>query len=109
MHLFIILMECSDECKSLGIRPPNYQECSDRRGEFQHIATAYAKLTSSGGRTAWSSIVEVNGSKHQARYWYDGSWVNNAREDAAEVALQRMGVVPAPRGPHSRLLGAIAV
>ncbi|CAD0094801.1 unnamed protein product [Aureobasidium vineae] len=61
------------------------------------------------GRTAWSSVVEVNGCKHQARYWYDGDWVNNAREDAAEVALQRMGVVPIPRGPHARLLGSISV
>lgn len=32
--------------------------------------------------------------KHQARFWYDGDWVNNAREDAAEVALQNLGVVP---------------
>ncbi|KAG9717236.1 hypothetical protein KCU73_g15418, partial [Aureobasidium melanogenum] len=87
------LTEYADECRSRGLRAPNFQECSDRRG----------------GRTAWSSVVEVNGCKHQARYWYDGDWVNNAREDAAEVALQRMGVVPVPRGPHARLLGSISV
>ncbi|THW40671.1 hypothetical protein D6D25_04748 [Aureobasidium pullulans] len=87
-----MLMKLVDECRSRGLRAPNFQECSDRRG----------------GRTAWSSVVEVNGCKHQARYWYDGDWVNNAREDAAEVALQRMGVIPAPRGPHARLLGSIS-
>ncbi|RYP49298.1 hypothetical protein DL768_004981 [Monosporascus sp. mg162] len=39
------------------------------------------------GRTAWSSIVTVNGRQIQARYWYDGKNLNNAREDAAEAAL----------------------
>ncbi|KAI5198238.1 hypothetical protein E4T38_07601 [Aureobasidium subglaciale] len=82
-----------DECRRRGFRAPNFQECSDRRG----------------GRTAWSSVVEVDGCKHQARFWYDGDWVNNAREDAAEVALQRMGVVPSPPGPHARLFGSISV
>jgi hypothetical protein len=38
--------------------------------------------------------VEVDGTKHQARFWYDGTWVNNAREDAAEVALQYLGIIP---------------
>lgn len=28
--------------------------------------------------------------RFQARYWYDGTFVNNAREDAAEVALHRL-------------------
>ena len=40
-----------------------------------------------GGRTAWSSSVIVQGRKFAARYWYDGAFVNNAQEDAAEVAL----------------------
>ncbi|RYP65687.1 hypothetical protein DL771_008186 [Monosporascus sp. 5C6A] len=39
------------------------------------------------GRTAWSSIVTVHGRQIQARYWYDGKNLNNAREDAAEAAL----------------------
>ncbi len=29
----------------------------------------------------------VYGSVHSARFWYDGKNVNNAKEDAAEVAL----------------------
>ena len=40
-----------------------------------------------GGRTAWSSSVIVQGKTFAARYWYDGPFVNNALEDAAEVAL----------------------
>ncbi|KAI0198425.1 hypothetical protein F4808DRAFT_462890 [Astrocystis sublimbata] len=40
-----------------------------------------------GGRTAWSSVVHVYGQRFQARYWYDGNNLNNAREDAAEAAF----------------------
>jgi hypothetical protein len=39
-----------------------------------------------GGRTAWSSKVVVDGQCHAARYWYDGRYLNNAKEDVAEVA-----------------------
>jgi len=40
-----------------------------------------------GGRTAWSSTVTVYGQSFAARYWYDGKNLNNAKEDAAEMAL----------------------
>lgn len=43
-----------------------------------------------GGRTAWSSTVTINQTNISARYWYDGQYVNNAKEDAAEVALQHL-------------------
>jgi hypothetical protein len=43
-----------------------------------------------GGRTAWSSTVTVQGQAIAARYWYDGQYVNNAKEDAAEVALKHL-------------------
>lgn len=129
------LIPATDQCKSLGFRPPAYQECSDRRGKsFQefnleahsvqrpgvspstshrpsfscsHRYFGVSYLTRLGGRTAWSSTVEVNGAKHQARYWYDGTWINNAREDAAEVALQHLGVINTPRSPHVHFYGAI--
>ena len=42
-----------------------------------------------GGRTAWSSTVTVQGRNIAARYWYDGQFLNNAKEDAAEVALMQ--------------------
>ncbi|KAI0430011.1 hypothetical protein F5Y09DRAFT_243357 [Xylaria sp. FL1042] len=59
-------------CRDYQIQPPDYQLVSDRRG----------------GRTAWSSVVMVYGQRIEARYWYDGNNLNNAREDAAEAALQ---------------------
>jgi hypothetical protein len=34
--------------------------------------------------------VIVQGQNIAARYWYDGQYVNNAKEDAAEVALKRL-------------------
>ncbi|KAG7286575.1 hypothetical protein NEMBOFW57_008886 [Staphylotrichum longicolle] len=61
-----------DTCRDYNIAAPIFQIVSDRRG----------------GRTAWSSTVTVYGSVHAARFWYDGKNVHNAKEDAAEVALQ---------------------
>lgn len=43
--------------------------------------------TTTGGRTAWSSRVTISGQILAARFWYDGKNLNNAKEDAAEVAL----------------------
>lgn len=40
----------------------------------------------------------------QARFWYDGQYVNNAREDAAERALQAFGQLPTPQGPQMQHL-----
>ncbi|KAF1819400.1 uncharacterized protein K489DRAFT_325584, partial [Dissoconium aciculare CBS 342.82] len=59
-------------CLSSGRPAPRYQVVSDRRG----------------GRTAWSAVVEVAGITYRAQFWYDGQYVNNAKEDAAEKALQ---------------------
>ncbi|KAE8148399.1 hypothetical protein BDV25DRAFT_18888 [Aspergillus avenaceus] len=50
---------------------PTYNIVSDRRG----------------GRTAWSSYVTLPGRQLQGRYWYDGAYIDNAKEDAAEVAM----------------------
>lgn len=53
-------------------------------------------LSPAGGRTAWSSTVTISPpSSHsqqtvQARYWYDGQYVHNAKEDAAEVAFRTL-------------------
>lgn len=60
-----------EACREYQIAAPVFQIVSDRRG----------------GRTAWSSRVTVHGSVHHARFWYDGKNLNNAREDAAEVAF----------------------
>ncbi|KAI1078131.1 hypothetical protein F5B20DRAFT_243613 [Whalleya microplaca] len=61
----------AEVCREYNIQAPHFQLVSDRRG----------------GRTAWSSIVTVYGKQIEARYWYDGRNLNNAREDAAEAAL----------------------
>ncbi|CAL5869428.1 uncharacterized protein PFLUO_LOCUS3657 [Penicillium psychrofluorescens] len=48
-----------------------------------------------GGRTAWSSTVSIQGYQNiAARYWYDGQYINNAKEDAAEVALKVLNEQP---------------
>ncbi|KAF4772751.1 hypothetical protein HER10_EVM0011411 [Colletotrichum scovillei] len=60
-----------DACREANIMPPVFQLISDRRG----------------GRTAWSSRVTVHGRTLSARFWYDGKNLNNAKEDAAEMAL----------------------
>lgn len=36
-------------------------------------------------------MVSVEGQDYQARNWYDGNHVGNAKEDAAEIALLRLG------------------
>ncbi|QKX54870.1 uncharacterized protein TRUGW13939_01960 [Talaromyces rugulosus] len=67
-----------EHCRAAKLREPLFHIVSDRRG----------------GRTAWSSTVDVAGLNIAARYWYDGQYLNNAREDAAEVALQQLNAQP---------------
>ncbi|MCJ1460740.1 hypothetical protein MMC28_011122 [Mycoblastus sanguinarius] len=58
-------------CQTNGIGAPNYNILSDRRGK----------------QTARSCTVSMSEHTATARYWYDGTYVNTAKEDAAEVAL----------------------
>ncbi|KAF1995280.1 hypothetical protein P154DRAFT_526480 [Amniculicola lignicola CBS 123094] len=64
----------SDYCDAVHCPSPFYQPVSDRRG----------------GRTAWSIVCQVNGRNYPARYWYDSAREDQAREDAAEVALRTL-------------------
>ncbi|CCC09884.1 hypothetical protein SMACR_03440 [Sordaria macrospora] len=73
-------------CKSMQIPPPKFHVVSDRRG----------------GRTAWSARVEINGQFIDARFWFDGKNLENAKEDAAEVALNRMIATRLPSSASSR-------
>ncbi|KAH8690894.1 hypothetical protein BGW36DRAFT_306805 [Talaromyces proteolyticus] len=66
--------QLEDHCKEFSLAAPVFNIVSDRRG----------------GRTAWSSTVTVAGRSIAARYWYDGQYINNAKEDAAEVALMQL-------------------
>lgn len=52
--------------------------------------TAWVTNIHLGGRTAWSSTVTIQGQNIAARFWYDGQYINNAKEDAAEVALMKL-------------------
>lgn len=70
-------------CQDQNLGKPVYQMLSDRRD----------------GRTAWSSVVTIRDhAPHQARYWYDGRYITNAKEDAAEVALIALGQVGGEEG-----------
>ncbi|KAJ5113712.1 hypothetical protein N7456_002246 [Penicillium angulare] len=71
----------SDHCRMARLGPPIFNIVSDTRG----------------GRTAWSSTVTIGGQTSSARYWYDGQYINNAKEDAAEIALRRINDNPALR------------
>ncbi|KAJ5222556.1 uncharacterized protein N7469_008796 [Penicillium citrinum] len=64
--------QLTEHCRRNKLPNPVFNIVSDRRG----------------GRTAWSSTVTVQGQNYAARYWYDGQYINNAKEDAAEVALK---------------------
>ncbi|KIX02864.1 uncharacterized protein Z518_08807 [Rhinocladiella mackenziei CBS 650.93] len=66
--------ELAAECRKLRLPAPVFNIVSDRRG----------------GRTAWSATVTIQGQNLAARYWYDGQYLNNAKEDAAEVACTKL-------------------
>ncbi|OWP01363.1 hypothetical protein B2J93_2773 [Marssonina coronariae] len=83
-----------EKCREANYHPPVFQIMSDRRGELPPILPDrknHHSLSPPGGRTAWSSTVTVQGQNISARFWYDGDHVNNAKEDAAEVALKHLG------------------
>ncbi|RYN41984.1 hypothetical protein AA0113_g8083 [Alternaria arborescens] len=63
-----------DHCLARGLQEPAYTDLSDRRG----------------GRTAWSTMVTINGNNFQARFWYDCAYLPNAKEDCAEIALRSL-------------------
>lgn len=90
-HLLTPLSPLADHCHHTRLPPPTYNIVSDRRG----------------GRTAWSSTVTISGNHIiSARFWYDGQYVNNAKEDAAEVALQTLTSGGAGGGMGGAMQGA---
>ncbi|KAL2050540.1 hypothetical protein ABVK25_009209 [Lepraria finkii] len=77
-----------EHCQNRRIPLPSYNVLSDRRGK----------------RTAWSCTVSVGGQNIPARYWYDGQYVNTAKEDAAEAALKKLvGNGSTAQGPSNGL------
>lgn len=43
-----------------------------------------------GGRTAWSCTVTVQGRTFSARFFYDSQYIDNAKDDASEIALNSL-------------------
>ncbi|KAL5333185.1 hypothetical protein BJX70DRAFT_78432 [Aspergillus crustosus] len=78
-------------CKKVGAEEPKYNTFSDRRG----------------GRTAWSCHVSAHGHSFAARYWFDGDFVQNAMEDAAEVALKSLDPAACQTPSRLPLLGSV--
>ncbi|KAL1975760.1 hypothetical protein VTN31DRAFT_4152 [Thermomyces dupontii] len=66
--------QLKDYCRQTKQPEPVFNLVSDRRG----------------GRTAWSSSVTIGANTYYARYFYDGAYTDNAKEDAAEVALMQL-------------------
>lgn len=73
-----------------------------QQAHSRHQLSSQIDSQLSGGRTAWSSTVTVSGQNIQARYWYDGQYLHNAKEDAAEVALKVLGESRSPSSPGGR-------
>ncbi|CAI4219922.1 unnamed protein product [Parascedosporium putredinis] len=69
-----------------------FSECRDKKYPLPHFELVSDRR---GGRTAWSSRVMVKGQVFQARFWYDGKNLNNAKEDAAQLALAYVKSSPA--------------
>ncbi len=100
-----MLTVCTEACRGFDIDGPVFQIVSDRRGKswasaFSPSASSYLAQSfvvvaddvcllcgALGGRTAWSSGVTVRGCSFSARFWYDDRNLSNAKEDAAEMAL----------------------
>jgi hypothetical protein len=84
----------SDHCLATKLGEPTYQDISDRRGKYNPHKSSRLVWSCTdgltGGRTAWSTIALVNGTPYAARFWYDGSFMDQAKEDAAEMALRNL-------------------
>lgn len=79
--------------------------------DFRPDSLLYQVLTAlrlqTGGRTAWSSSVKVQGRAYAARYWYDGNFTINAKHDAAEVALTLLTYQQQPQARSETLPGKV--
>lgn len=65
-------------CATNQIAQPQFQDYSDPRGI----------------RTAWSSSVFVHGREYRAHLWRDYRYLEQSREEAAEVAWKALNATP---------------
>ena len=47
--------------------------------------------------------MHVDGADVAAQFWYDGQYVHRAKEDASQVALVRLGQIPAQGRPPAHI------
>lgn len=93
---------------ALNEPPGTWQQMLDEYCMAQYSASPIYNIISDrrGGRTAWSCVLSVAGHTFAARYWYDGHYMHNAKEDAAEVALRILN--PIPKADYSAFVTAPA-
>jgi hypothetical protein len=79
---------------ALNEPPGTWQQILDKYCMAQYFEYPLYNIVSDrrGGRTAWSCVLSVAGNTFAARYWYDGQYVHNAKEDAAELALRSLNL-----------------
>ncbi|CAI9635116.1 hypothetical protein GT037_007878 [Alternaria burnsii] len=73
-------------CATNQIAQPQFQDYSDPRGI----------------RTAWSSSVFINGREYRAHLWRDYRYLEQSREEAAEVAWKALSSAPPPTNAAQR-------
>ncbi|EOA90568.1 hypothetical protein ACJQWK_09792 [Exserohilum turcicum] len=71
-------------CATNQIAQPQFQDYSDPRGI----------------RTAWSSSVFVHGREYRAALWRDYRYLEQSREEAAEVAWKAIHSTPTTNGAN---------
>ena len=60
-------------------------------GNIAHLLLVFADtLVNAGIRTAWSSSVFVHGREYRAALWRDYRYLEQSREEAAEVAWKAL-------------------
>ncbi|KAF2267493.1 hypothetical protein CC78DRAFT_80506 [Lojkania enalia] len=79
-------------CTANQVEQPQWQDYSDPRGRFSYRPRASVPNMRhrSGIRTAWSSSVFVQGQEYRATLWRDYRYLEQSREEAAEVAYKSL-------------------
>ncbi|CAA9962202.1 hypothetical protein CFE70_005608 [Pyrenophora teres f. teres 0-1] len=80
------LLNVTDYCATNQIAQPQFQDYSDPRGI----------------RTAWSSSVLVQGREFRAPLWRDYRYLEQSREDAAEVAWKALSAASTTNPVYNR-------
>ncbi|KAF2441388.1 hypothetical protein P171DRAFT_457191 [Karstenula rhodostoma CBS 690.94] len=77
------IQKLQNYCTTNQIAQPQFQDYSDPRGI----------------RTAWSSGVLVHGREFRAHLWRDYRYLEQSREEAAEIAWKTLNGLPVTNAP----------